>query len=144
MNQKIFKYIVYLPGLPAFGFVSMYMLRPITEGAHDGGFLGMVFGLTVAQVIFSSWLTNLKWYLSIPFGLFLAAVTIYLSFWVIGIMRDIYNPIGPGGFFRDPDEQLENKLAWVFFVVLGLSSVALIAGLNKLTNYTTEKLEMVE
>jgi hypothetical protein len=48
MNSKFFKYLIYLAALPTIGFVFMYVLRPITEGAHDGGFLGMVFGLTVA------------------------------------------------------------------------------------------------
>src|SRR6187551_1281854 len=109
MNRKILKYLIYLFALPAIGFVCMYILKPLTEGAHDGGFLGMIFGLTVGQLIFSSWLTNLRWYFSIPFGLLLALVTIFISYWTIGIIRDIYNPIREGRFFRDPDEQLEAR-----------------------------------
>ena len=144
MNGKIFKYLIYVLGLPAIGFMSMYLFRPLTAGAHDGGFLGMIFGLTVGQLIFSSWLTNLRWYYSTPFGLLLAVITIYISYWTIGTIRDIYNPIKDGGFFRDPDPELEDRLAWIFFSLLGLISVTIIAGLNKLTGDKNKKLETVE
>jgi len=144
MNGKIFKYLIYALGLPAIGFMSMYLLRPLTAGAHDGGFLGMIFGLTVGQLIFSSWLTNLRWYYSIPFGMLLAVITIYISYWTIGTIRDVYNPIKDGGFFRDPDPGLEDRLAWIFFSLLGLISVTIIAGLNKLTGDKNKKLETVE
>ncbi|HEY5823170.1 MAG TPA: hypothetical protein VIT44_02320 [Cyclobacteriaceae bacterium] len=139
MKGEVYKYLIYLFALPTIGFAWMFILRPLTEGAHDGGFLGMMFGLTVAQLIFSSWLTNLKWYFSIPFGLLLALVTIFISYWTIGTIRDIYNPIKDGRFFRDPDEQLENRLAWIFFIILGPISVILIEGLNKLTSRKIEK-----
>jgi hypothetical protein len=144
MSRKIYKYLIYVLGLPATGFACMFMLRPLTEGAHDGGFLGMMFGLTVGQLIFSSWLTNLKWYFSIPFGLLLALVTIFISYRTIGTIRDIYNPIKEGGFFRDPDEQLENRLAWIFFIILGLISIILIEGLNKLIGNKIEKPETIK
>jgi hypothetical protein len=139
MNGKILKYLIYVLALPAIGFACMFMLRRVTAGAHDGGFLGMMFGLTVGQIIFSSWLTNLRWYFRILFGLLLAVVTISISFWIIGTIRDIYNPIKAGGFFRDPDEQLEDRLTWIFFIALGLISVILIVGVNKLTAEKSEK-----
>jgi hypothetical protein len=139
MSRKIFKYLIYLFSLPSIGFVFMYLLRPLTEGAHDGGFFGMVFGLTVGQLIFSYWLTNLRWYFSIPFGLLLALATIFASYWTIGSIRDIYNPIKDGAFFRDPDVQLEDRLAWIFFIVLGLTSIILITGLNKLIKAENQK-----
>jgi hypothetical protein len=139
MKRKIFKYFIYVFGLPAIGFTCMYLLRPLTEGAHDGGFLGMIFGLAVGQLIFSSWLTNLRWYFSIPFGLLLAVITIFISYWTIGTIRDIYNPIKDGGFFRDPDPELEDRLAWIFFILLGLISVTIVAGLNKLTGDEIKK-----
>ena len=142
MNGKIFKYLIYVFGLPAIGFTCMYLLRPLTEGAHDGGFLGMIFGLTVGQLIFSSWLTNLRWYFSIPFGLLLAVIAIFVSYWTIGTIRDIYNPIKDERLFRDPE--LEDRLAWIFFTLLGLISVTIIAVLNKLTGDKIKKQETVE
>lgn len=133
MKPNLLNYLIYLFALPAVGFTFMFMLRSATAGAHDGGFLGMVFGLVVGQIIFSTWLTNLRWYLSIPFGLLLAVVTIFISYWVIGTLRDIYNPIPDGRFYPPENERLENILALVFFVVLGLVSILFIEGVNKLT-----------
>jgi hypothetical protein len=144
MNGKLLKYLIYVLGLPAMGFMCMYILRPLTHGAHDGGFLGMVFGLIVGQVIFSIWLTNLRLYFSIPLGLLIAAVTIPISYWTIMTIREIYNPIRDGGYFREPDPQLENILAWIFFVVLGLTSVILVAGLNLLTGDKIERTKTTE
>src|SRR6185436_2118235 len=133
MSSQIFKYIVYLVTLPLIGFASMYIFKPLTAGAHDGGFLGMVLGLTIGQIVSTLWLTNLKWYFSIPFGLLLAGLTIFISYWTIGTIRDIYNPIKDGSFFRAHNEELENALEWIFFIVLVLSSVLILEGVNKIT-----------
>ncbi len=58
----------------------MSIIFPLTRGAHDGGFIGMMTGLLIGQMLFSLWLLEYKWYFSIPIGLLIATVAILLSY----------------------------------------------------------------
>lgn len=60
----------------------MFLIAPITRGAHDGGMIGMILGLMIGQIIFSIWLLDFKWYLSIPFGFIIGLLTISFSYYI--------------------------------------------------------------
>jgi hypothetical protein len=132
MKEQVFKYLVYIITLPLIGFCSMFVLRPLTSGAHDGGFLGMVFGLIVGQIIFTSWLTDFKWYTSIFVGVIMAALTIPFSFWAIEIIKNIYFEPNQTAYYGE-SRQSDFILKGIFFVVLLLTSILFLKIVDKLT-----------
>jgi hypothetical protein len=115
--HRLIKYLLLVIGLPAIGFITMYLVRPLTSGAHDSGFLGMILGLVIAQVFFAIWFLEVKWYFSFLIGLIIGVATVSVSFWLLWELRGNYYPEGnPYGI--DHDEALELKIRWIFFLIL--------------------------
>jgi|GEM_PF-6289850 len=88
---KIIKYSCYFVGLPIIGFASMKAIYPLTTGAHDGGFFGMVIGIVVGQLLFSMLLLKQGIYVRLFLGLVTSILGLVLTYLLIGFF------IGPRG-----------------------------------------------
>ena len=85
-SGKFVKYGLYYVSLPALGYLSMFLLRPFTKGAPDGGFLGMVIGIIIAQVFFSMAILQHKKGPRILLGLLTFVLCIAASFIIVGFL----------------------------------------------------------
>ena len=97
--------------VPLIGFASMFLLAPLTGGAHDGGFLGMAFGLLVSQLAFAPYLIQPKGSLAFAgallAGLLVFALAAVVAWGLMFVMFEaggddsiiVYMFIGPVIFF---------------------------------------------
>ena len=96
-RKYIFKYLLYLICVPTIRYVFMHLLKDSTRGAHDGGFLGMFFGLFIGQVVFTLFFLKTNKLYSFLIGIGLALITILLSF-LIKLIPSLSQKIWPFGF----------------------------------------------
>jgi hypothetical protein len=83
------RFAIFAVAVPLIGFASMGFFAPLTSGAHDGGFLGMAFGLLVSQLAFAPYLIQPKGSLGIA-GALLAGFLVFalaaVAAWALVLM----------------------------------------------------------
>lgn len=129
----IFKYLLYLICTPTIGYVFMNMLKDATRGAHDGGFLGMFFGLFIGQLAFTIIILKTKRIYSFLIGIGVAFFTILLSFLIMTIVRNLLFPeTNDLMYLIKPDPKIDLILGVVFFGSLCLISIVIFELINRL------------
>lgn len=128
-----FKYLLYLISTPTIGYVFMNMLKDGTRGAHDGGFLGMFFGLFLGQLVFTVIILKTNVLYSFFIGIGLALITILLSFLVMTSLRNLLFPeTNDLMYLIKPDPKIDLILEGVFFGSLCLISILIFELINRL------------
>lgn len=104
--SRLWKYAAFPVIVAACGFLTMKLAAPLSAGAHDGGFLGMAFGLLIGQVVFASLLVD-RWWVPSGFAVWLlASVFTWMVIWALRT--------GSGA-----QDDLDNLAVWgwIFFLV---------------------------
>lgn len=131
MLDKLFRYGIYIIALPASGFFFMAILKPLTAGAHDGGYLGMTFGLLLAEIVFTAWISNLRWYLGAFVGGFVGIIIIVFSFFVTTGLRGYLNQSRHSSIYVSHTDPNEILLQWIFFIVIIIASIIFLELINR-------------
>ena len=105
------------------------LFQPLTVGAHDRGFLGLAFGIFVAQILFSIWFISFKWPIALLIGVAWGQLSICISFWtvsaIIGISAvNVKYVVGNTILF----------MQFLFFIILILLSIAFFEVVHRMAN----------
>jgi hypothetical protein len=112
LPPRVWKYAAFPVIASACGFLAMKLATPVSAGAHDGGFLGMAFGLLIGQVIFACLLVE-RW--RVPSALAVWILAAVSTWTVIGVLMSRWGA----------QDDLDNQAVWgwAFFLVYTVVSV---------------------
>ena len=121
----IIKYLLYLICMPTIEYVFTNLLMDGTRG--------LFFGLFIGQLAFTIIILKTKKIHSFFIGIGLALITIFVSFFVMGILRNLLFPeTNDLMYLIKPDPKIELILEVVFFGSLCLISILIFELINRL------------